>query len=218
MKCISLAVLVMVLAAASAQAGPGCGGCAKPCGGQTEKQQSTKLVTLAGDTIDLVQELAVGPRVLFTFAPDSAGKLVAAAVQRAAQESGDSAVTLLGVVCGSRQLAVKAQEELALDFPLVLDQGCVGSKVLGLAYCPGATFVNQEGQIAGRAYVFTPEILAQGFAAIRKPAGETDPVCKMTVTPKTAAGSYVHKGKTYYFCSKACRAAFAKNPAKYLQN
>ncbi len=208
----------MILLTAGALAGPGCGGCARACGEQRTMPESVQLLTLTGDTVDLVAELKIGPRVLFTFTPDSAGRLVAAAVQKAAKESGDTTITLLGVVCGSRQMAVQAQEELGLNFPLVLDRGCAGSLVLGLAYCPGATFVNREGAIVGRAYVFTPEVLAQGFAAIRKPTGETDPVCKMTVTPKTAAGSYVHKGKTYYFCSKACRAAFVKNPEKYLKN
>jgi len=27
--------------------------------------------------------------------------------------------------------------------------------------------------------------------------------------------SYLYQGKTYYFCSEECRAAFAKNPKKY---
>jgi YHS domain-containing protein len=32
----------------------------------------------------------------------------------------------------------------------------------------------------------------------------------MTVTPETAAGSYTHKGETYYFCSKGCLEEFKK--------
>jgi len=27
--------------------------------------------------------------------------------------------------------------------------------------------------------------------------------------------TYLYQGKTYYFCSEECRAAFAKNPRKY---
>ncbi len=42
-----------------------------------------------------------------------------------------------------------------------------------------------------------------------------DIVCGMTVDPKTAAKSE-YKGQTYYFCSKGCKAAFDKNPDKYL--
>ncbi len=44
----------------------------------------------------------------------------------------------------------------------------------------------------------------------------TDPVCGMNVDPKSAAGSAVHAGKTWYFCSKHCLAAFKADPAKYL--
>ena len=45
---------------------------------------------------------------------------------------------------------------------------------------------------------------------------ETDPVCKMLVTPETAAAKYDFEGKTYYFCNPGCKAKFAANPQKYL--
>lgn len=45
---------------------------------------------------------------------------------------------------------------------------------------------------------------------------EKDLVCGMTVDPKNAAGKSEYKGKTYYFCSKGCKAAFDKEPEKYL--
>ncbi len=43
-----------------------------------------------------------------------------------------------------------------------------------------------------------------------------DVVCGMTVDPKTAAAKSEYQGQTYYFCSKGCKAAFDKNPAKFL--
>ncbi len=43
-----------------------------------------------------------------------------------------------------------------------------------------------------------------------------DVVCGMTVDPKTSAAKSEHQGQTYYFCSKGCKAAFDKNPAKFL--
>ena len=43
-----------------------------------------------------------------------------------------------------------------------------------------------------------------------------DPVCGMTVDPKTAAGKSEFKGQTYYFCSKGCKATFDKSPEKYV--
>lgn len=46
--------------------------------------------------------------------------------------------------------------------------------------------------------------------------GERDPVCGMTVQPATAAGSYVHAGKTYYFCCQGCLEKFRVDPARYV--
>ena len=42
-----------------------------------------------------------------------------------------------------------------------------------------------------------------------------DPVCGMQVNEQTAAGKSDHRGKTYYFCSPACKATFDKSPEKY---
>jgi len=43
-----------------------------------------------------------------------------------------------------------------------------------------------------------------------------DPVCKMEVDEKSAAATSEYKGKTYYFCAPGCKAAFDKEPEKYL--
>ncbi len=43
-----------------------------------------------------------------------------------------------------------------------------------------------------------------------------DPVCAMTVSPKTAAGSFKHDGQTYYFCSNHCVAKFQSDPDSFL--
>jgi Cu+-exporting ATPase len=37
---------------------------------------------------------------------------------------------------------------------------------------------------------------------------EIDPICGMTVNPLSAAGSFNHAGKTYYFCSAGCLQKF----------
>ena len=42
-----------------------------------------------------------------------------------------------------------------------------------------------------------------------------DPVCGMDVDPKTALKAE-HMGQTYYFCSAGCKAAFEKDPMKYM--
>ena len=55
----------------------------------------------------------------------------------------------------------------------------------------------------------------------RKPAEplpeiHTDPVCKMTVTPESAAASFEYKDHKYYFCAVGCKTKFAADPDKYL--
>ena len=45
-----------------------------------------------------------------------------------------------------------------------------------------------------------------------------DPVCGMMVDPQTAPAKTEYKGQTYYFCKKpGCKAAFEKDPEKYLK-
>lgn len=43
-----------------------------------------------------------------------------------------------------------------------------------------------------------------------------DPVCGMDVEERSAAGTSQYRGKTYYFCSTGCKAAFDKEPEKYI--
>jgi xanthine dehydrogenase accessory factor len=43
-----------------------------------------------------------------------------------------------------------------------------------------------------------------------------DPVCHMTVDPKTARHSLELDGTTYYFCNAYCRGAFEKRPQQYV--
>ena len=44
---------------------------------------------------------------------------------------------------------------------------------------------------------------------------EKDVVCGMQVDPAKAAGTSQYNGKTYYFCSKGCKAKFDANPAQF---
>ncbi|MDQ6647138.1 MAG: heavy metal translocating P-type ATPase [Pseudomonadota bacterium] len=44
-----------------------------------------------------------------------------------------------------------------------------------------------------------------------------DPVCGMTVDPKTASHHAEHAGKTYYFCSARCREKFVAAPSTWLE-
>ena len=61
-------------------------------------------------------------------------------------------------------------------------------------------------------------ILVVGVMAQQKSADTAvDPVCGMTVAKAEAKATFDYKGTTYYFCSTACKDAFAKEPDKYLQ-
>ena len=44
-----------------------------------------------------------------------------------------------------------------------------------------------------------------------------DPVCGMQVDEEKAAATAEYKGKSYYFCSKGCKAAFEKGPERYVE-
>jgi Cu+-exporting ATPase len=46
---------------------------------------------------------------------------------------------------------------------------------------------------------------------------EKDVVCGMQVDPAKAAGSSEYNGKTYYFCSKGCKAKFDANPGQFVK-
>ena len=44
---------------------------------------------------------------------------------------------------------------------------------------------------------------------------EKDVVCGMQVDPAKAAGTSQYNGRTYYFCSKGCKAKFDANPSQF---
>lgn len=43
-----------------------------------------------------------------------------------------------------------------------------------------------------------------------------DPVCGMNVSEHQAAAKSLYRGKTYYFCSTACKEQFDKDQGHYL--
>src|SRR5258708_1515886 len=45
-----------------------------------------------------------------------------------------------------------------------------------------------------------------------------DPVCGITVYPRSPAGTFDFEGKTYYFCNPSCRQRFAADPGRYLRD
>jgi Cu+-exporting ATPase len=45
---------------------------------------------------------------------------------------------------------------------------------------------------------------------------DKDPVCGMTVSRADVGGQTGYQGKTYYFCSPACKERFDAEPARFL--
>src|SRR4029077_12580812 len=43
-----------------------------------------------------------------------------------------------------------------------------------------------------------------------------DPVCGMTVSIETAAASFEHEGRKYYFCRPQCRDRFRESPQQFI--
>jgi YHS domain-containing protein len=42
-----------------------------------------------------------------------------------------------------------------------------------------------------------------------------DPICGMTVDPKTAKYRSEYRGKTYYFCAPGCKKRFDSDPERF---
>jgi YHS domain-containing protein len=62
----------------------------------------------------------------------------------------------------------------------------------------------------------------QARKAVPRKAAVVSAVCPVLHTKisdvSKAAGKSVYKGKTYYFCCADCKAAFDKNPEKYIKS
>ena len=50
---------------------------------------------------------------------------------------------------------------------------------------------------------------------VAQPAFATDPVCGMTVDVATAVHTFDYEGRTVYFCSAGCKAAFERDPSAF---
>jgi Cu+-exporting ATPase len=82
---------------------------------------------------------------------------------------------------------------------------------------PVVLFLDRSGTIVQADATITEATVSKGVKTLAQTEQKlVDPVCGMTLTKETAAGSYVYKGQTYYFCSKACKDNFTKDPQKYL--
>lgn len=65
--------------------------------------------------------------------------------------------------------------------------------------------------------VAEPLLLYSALRADERTGGTLpiDPVCRMAVDPRRAAGTLAHDGTEYHFCSLECAAAFAARPERF---
>jgi uncharacterized membrane protein YraQ (UPF0718 family)/YHS domain-containing protein len=61
-----------------------------------------------------------------------------------------------------------------------------------------------------------PAMMRMMEAPAAQRQGVTDPVCGMAVTPSDTTERFEYKGTTYYFCSPGCKAAFMREPERYV--
>jgi xanthine dehydrogenase accessory factor len=113
-----------------------------------------------------------------------------------------------------------SEEALArVHAPAGLDLGAVAHEEIAVAILAEIVKEKAAGEIASgvpaeHARYGRGDHEAEGAAEERHE--ELDPVCGMTVDVATARYVATHDGRTYYFCSAGCRAAFEDEPAKFV--
>jgi xanthine dehydrogenase accessory factor len=102
-----------------------------------------------------------------------------------------------------------SDEDLArVHAPAGLDLGKVPAQEIAVAILAELVKLRAEGELpAGSAEV-----------QIATRHEEIDPVCGMTVDVAEARFNTSHEGRSYYFCSAACLAAFVAEPASFASN
>jgi xanthine dehydrogenase accessory factor len=150
-------------------------------------------------------------------------------------------VSYVGLVASPTRAAVVRQYLLdegvpdervaALRAPAGLDLGAVTAEEIALSILAElvqvrrgrAEFVATPGPatLAGATLAGVAAAVgegANGGLAIENDIVRLDPVCGMTVRPKHVRHVAEHGGIVYAFCSLACRTAFVREPAAYLEH
>ena len=214
MKLILAIGIALTMAAGPALAQ--CGGCPSAAGCGASQMVSLKLVAVNGDTFDVGRMVGKHPLVLLVAGTDNASKAAAAAVQKAFEEPGQKA-KYFGVINAGMKAAETAARGWKLGYSVLSDPDKQAMAWLNIDTVPSVTFVNAAGQVTKTETKVTEANVVEGVMALAQSAEKlVDPVCGMTVTKESAAGSATYQGKTYYFCSTACKDNFTKDPQKYL--
>lgn len=217
-KWITLGFVAAAVAVAPAYAQCGsCGGCGQA--GATAVPAalaSLSFVSTGGDTVVLGNFLGRQPAVLLVAGTDSLSRAAAQLVQRSAAGAEQGAPVFIGVFGTSRKNAAGMAAGLKLDYLVLPDPAGKLAAALGAKSLPAIAFYDRTGKQVKLVTQPSEETMKEGIKLTAGVQKLVDPVCGMTVTKETAAGSASYQGKTYYFCSKACHESFTKNPDKYL--
>jgi YHS domain-containing protein len=193
-----------------------CGGCPNAAGCGSSQTMSLKLVSVAGDTFDVGKLVGKHPLVLLVAGTDKPSKAAALAVQKAYSSTGQPA-KFVGVINAGMSAAKTAARGWKLGYPVLADPDKKAMAWLMADVVPFVVFVNAAGRVVRAEANITEATIAEGMKAMAQVEEKlVDPVCGMTVTKEGAAGSATYQGKTYYFCSAACKTSFEKDPQKYL--
>jgi Cu+-exporting ATPase len=206
--------MVLTLTAAPALGQMSC------CGGSGNAQSGLgglKLVSLAGDTVDLSQHIGKMPMVMLLARTDSASGRAADAFVAAAAAPGDKGPMFTVILSAGPKSAKAFAKAHKLAGMVLVDPGKTAQAAAMADTLPVVVFLDRSGAIVQADVTITEATVNKGVKALAQTQEKiVDPVCGMTVTKETAAGTYVYKGQTYYFCSKACKDNFTKDPQKYL--
>jgi YHS domain-containing protein len=212
---LSLAVLALTTAPAIGQ---------MSCCGSSGKSASSgglsglKLAGLAGDTVDLSEHIGMMPMVMLLAGTDGASGKAADAVQ-AAFSSEETGPMLVYVLASGPKAARAFAKSHGLSGLVLVDQKRTALAAAMADTLPVALFIDRSGKIVKAEATITEATVSKGVKALAQTEEKlVDPVCGMTVTKESAFGTYTYKGQTYYFCSKACKDNFSKDPQKYLSN
>jgi YHS domain-containing protein len=182
----------------------------------TASLSELKLVGLDGETVAMGSYLGQRPLVLLVAGADSASRLAAQTVEKARGKSDKDGPAFLGIVDAGSKQASSLKTGLKLGYQVIPDPDKRVLAALESEDVPLVAFFDRSGKQVQSERLVTDETIAEGIKATAGPMELVDPVCKMTVTKETAAATYLYKGTTYYFCNKACKDNFAKDPQKYL--
>jgi len=183
---------------------------------QTDGLAGLKLVDQYGDTVRMSEHIGMMPMLMLLAGTDAASGRAADVVQTAV--SGQEMQPMLAyVVAASPKATAAFAKSHNLTGLVLVDQKRTALAAAMADTLPVALFIDRTGTVVKADTKLSAASVEEGMKAMAQNQEQlVDPVCGMTVTKETAAGSYDYQGKTYYFCSKSCKDNFVKDPQKYL--